>query len=43
MLADRPDPMEDQLGLLRSIGFADVDCAAKGARFAVLVCRRVNL
>jgi len=42
MRADRPDTMDDQLGWLRSIGFGDVDCAAKDGRFAVLVGRRLT-
>ncbi len=40
MRADRPAPLDDQLGWLRSAGFADVDCTAKDGRFAVLVGRR---
>lgn len=40
MRVDRPAPLDAQLAWLRQAGFADVDCAAKDHRFAVLVGRR---
>jgi tRNA (cmo5U34)-methyltransferase len=42
MRADRPDTLDDQLRWLRTIGFGDVDCAAKDGRFAVLVAWRLT-
>ncbi len=40
MRVDQPATLDDQLSWLRTIGFTDVDCAAKDGRFAVLVGRR---
>jgi tRNA (cmo5U34)-methyltransferase len=40
MRADRRAPVEQQLGWLRDVGFADVDCVFKEYGFAVLVGRR---